>query len=480
MGATMEKARTRRWESGVSWVSAVEGRRVPRRGRRQASAQGAYAGVLLQRLGHKGTVATFFDILEGEQSFRAWCLQKLAHPMFDVFMGVVIVLNSIIIGVELTVQPVDPSESSPETRLFFEVFEHVFLGIYVLELLCRLYACRTSCLRNGWVRFDVFLVIMGVLGSWVAPLIISLGGDSMRDAGPSPLFLRVFRLARVARALRLFVQFRTLWMLVSGLSSSLPNVLNVFLVLSLTLFVFSCLAVEVITKERSSNGGDFQALVDQYWSSLPVIMMTLVQFVTLDTVGEIYKPMIEDNILLVFYFLPFMLMVSVILMNLVTAVVIQTFMEHVKRDEETRLLWNKQRMLTLMPRLTNVFAGLDMDGNGQITWEELKCAPTDVQVELESLLSVDSLADLFEALDQDGNMEISSDEFFDGMTRLICGNTSVDITRILKMLRSLRQDIRSLRAVPTDNKKRHSDAGSHLSETIAQPAAQTRQSSAES
>lgn len=476
MGAARRGAASAATGVSVATAASVAARPAHRAALRQASVRGAYSGVLLQRLGHKGTMAAFHDILQEERSFRAWCLRKLSHPMFDMIMGIVIVLNSIIIGVELTVQPIDESESSSETRLLFDVCEHVFLCIYVLELLCRLYACRTACLRNGWVRFDVFLVIMGVLGAWVAPLIISVGGDSIRNAGPSPLFLRVFRLARVARALRLFVQFRTLWMLVSGLSSSFPNVLNVFLVLSLTLFVFSCLAVEVIAKERNSNGQVFQALVDQYWSSLPVIMMTLVQFVTLDTVGEIYKPMIADNILLVFYFLPFMLMVSVILMNLVMAVVIQTFMDHVKRDEETRQLWNKQRMLELMPRLTTVFEGLDMDGNGQITWEELKCAPTDVKMELECLLSVDSLADLFEALDEDGNMQVSSEEFFDGMTRLICGNSSLDITRILRMLRSIRRDIQSLMGAPLDSKKRPSDAGSHLSDAIGRPAPETPQS----
>merc|ERR1740138_835734 len=92
----------------------------------------------------------------------------------------------------------------------------------------------------------------------------------------------------------------------------------------------------------------------------------------------------------------------------------------------------------------SMFQELDVDGNGQICMDELKSAPVEVQQELESLLNVDSLLDLFEALDVDGSMEVDSDEFFEGMTRLICGNHTLDITRVLKMLRIIRQDIGDL------------------------------------
>jgi hypothetical protein len=49
-------------------------------------------------------------------------------------------LNSIVIGVELTVQPSEESET-PESRLWFGIFENLFLSIYVVELAVRLYAC---------------------------------------------------------------------------------------------------------------------------------------------------------------------------------------------------------------------------------------------------------------------------------------------------------------------------------------------------
>lgn len=396
--------------------------------------------VFMNRLGRHQTM----DLEpEGEQSLRQRCFSVLAHPTFDVVIGVVIMLNSVVIGVELTVQPSEENET-PESRLWFGIFEHLFLSIYLVELAVRLYACGKSCLQNPWVRFDFFLVVLGVIGAWLVPLIILVAGDALREFLPAPMFLRILRLARVARALRLFIQFRTLWMLVSGLSSSLSAIFNVFIVLLLVLFVFACLGVELITNNDQLNHTS-QALVQKHFHSLPMIMMTLVQFVILDDIGEIYTPMIKDDLWLVFFFFPFLLVVSIILMNVVTAVVIEVFLEQGKRDQETRRLWNNQRIQQLMPELKTMFHALDTDDSGSVTLDELTSAQKDVQRDLEALMNVDSLLDLFEALDVDGSMEVSIEEFLDGMLRLICSNHSIDMTRVLKLLRLVRQDLEELK-----------------------------------
>lgn len=377
--------------------------------------------------------------------FKKFCYSVLAHPTFDVVMGTVIVVNSISIGVELTVQPSEENET-PEARLVFGILENLFLSIYVVELACRIYGCGAQCLRNPWVKFDLVLVVTGVIGAWLLPIATFVIGDALTQFVPSTLFLRAFRLARVARALRLFVQFRTLWMLVSGFSSSLTTIMNVFIVLLVTLFVFSCVGVELIAKHpKSSEEGDFKENVERYWNTLPKIMMTLVQFITLDNASGIYTPMIHDDVWLVFFFLPFLLVVSIILMNLITAVIIDAFLENSKRDQETRRLWNEQRMHQLRPQLRNIFQALDADDSGLVSLDELKDAPREVQNELATILNVDSLSDLFHALDADGSNEVSIEEFFEGMAWLICNNHALDITRNLALLRLIKRDLEELK-----------------------------------
>merc|ERR1719356_1608995 len=92
-----------------------------------------------------------------------------------------------------------------------------------------------------------------------------------------------------------------------------------------------------------------------------------------------------------------------------------------------------------------MFHALDKDGSGTVTLDELTSAQKDVQRDLEALMNVDSLLDLFEALDVDGSMEVSIEEFLDGMLRLICSNHSIDMTRVLKLLRLVRQDLEELK-----------------------------------
>ncbi|CAK0848854.1 unnamed protein product [Prorocentrum cordatum] len=372
---------------------------------------------------------------------RRCCFALLAHPKFDISMGTVIVLNAIIIAVELTVTPTEEDETAA-SRLAFGILESIFLSIYLLELIFRIVGCGRKCLSNPWVRFDLALVCVGVLGAWIVPIIIMIAGDALEKLVPSAMFLRIFRLARLVRALRLYVQCHSLWMLISGLFSSLPTMLNVFFVLLMAIFAFACLGVEVMTGLR---GAASQEMVDNYFATLPMIMLTLMQFVTMDSVAPIYTTMIRENVWLMFFFLPFLLVVSVILMNLVTALVIKVFWDHHQRDQQTRKILNAQRMSELVPQLRNIFEELDLDGSGCVTAEELTSAPEAFQHELERLLNVDSLHDLFEALDADGSMEVTIDEFLEEMTQLVCCNQSLEITRIIKLQVLIRQDLAELK-----------------------------------
>lgn len=63
-------------------------------------------------------------------------------------MSVVIVLNSIQIGVEA--QLTAKGEIDPWITLFW-YFETIFLTIYTIEIAMRFYAYGMKCLNNGWV-----------------------------------------------------------------------------------------------------------------------------------------------------------------------------------------------------------------------------------------------------------------------------------------------------------------------------------------
>jgi len=393
------------------------------------------------------------------EPLRAASFRLLMTPKFDTVLGVVIVLNSAMIGVEMTLVEGEARNATilqptPET-LPFMVCENIFLLIYCVEIFLRIFACRWDAFASGWVRFDALLVFVGISGTWILPVVTLLflptGGGS---AASVPMVLRVFRLARLARALRLLPHFRPLWMLVHGMTSSASTIMNVFVVLFMTLYVFGCIANEMITNhEKRKDGGWFDDTVELYFRSLPMSMVTLIQFVSFDSVGQIYRPMIQAAPELLCFFVPFLLIVSIVLMNLVTAIIVEAFLAHAKEDNEMRKKEQERRVQSMIPQLKRMFEEMDEDGSGTLTLDELEDAPDYLKEELSKCLDTESLIELWEILDNHCMGEVSIEEFCEGITKVATSAQPMEFTRIMKQLSFLREDLDMVLQKVCPNKK---------------------------
>merc|ERR1719464_371890 len=113
-------------------------------------------------------------------------------------------------------------------------------------------------------------------------------------------------------------------MLVRGLLASAGTMLCTSGLLVVILYMFSCVGFEIITC-NSLRGSDqeFDAIASEWFPDLGHIMLTLLQFACLDSVGAIYRPLVAKQSLLVFYFVSIILVVPIIVMNLVTAVIVE-------------------------------------------------------------------------------------------------------------------------------------------------------------
>ena len=88
----------------------------------------------------------------------------------------------------------------------------------------------------------------------------------------------------------MLVAFKTLWQLVRGLLSSAGTMFYTFVLVTLILYVAGIMALELITKQRHHFEEDEEALwlIDRHFPELGITMLTLVQFVTLDSAGAIH------------------------------------------------------------------------------------------------------------------------------------------------------------------------------------------------
>jgi len=206
-------------------------------------------------------------------------------------------------------------------------------------------------------------------------------------------------------------------------------------------------------------------------------MLTLIQFMSFDSVGQIYRPMIEADPVLLMYFVPFLLIVSIVLMNLVTAIIVEAFLEHAKQDQEMRKKADEQRVKSMLPHLQSMFGEIDEDRDGNVTLDELERAPDALREELSRCLNSESLAELWEILDTDLSGQVSIDEFCDGIMKLHLSSQPLEFTRIMKQISRMRDAQEQVLAAvrrPDNGQHRFGAAVEPPPSTFVRPPSRTR------
>ncbi|OLP94403.1 Voltage-dependent T-type calcium channel subunit alpha-1H [Symbiodinium microadriaticum] len=395
---------------------------------------------------------------------------------FEYVTGAVILLNMITIYVE-----VDASIQTGESP-WPPWVELSFWFLYTVELIFRLLAHGLTNFCNAWFILDAFLVIVG----FIALVIIPIVGDDANIGGfefEKLLVVRGLRLLRLVRALRMMRQFKVMWRLVYSLLTAGQTMLSMTALILLALFIFGCVAVELIRKDQELlDDPETGPVVRKYFNTLPTSILTLLQFVTLDSVAAIYYPLLVVRPLLIIFFAPILVIVSVGLMNLVTAILVESALESAQQEAEAGRQELKNKIKGALPSLLDIFQTLDTDMSGFITRDELDAVPVDILPAsvLERFKDIgykfihqafrmaspaisagyvvnpqepDRPRTKIEQLDVDGTGTLTLQEFVEGLMNLALLDVPIWTIQSQRMLRSVRtlatkidQDIQSMKA----------------------------------
>eukprot|EP00435_Cladocopium_sp_Y103_P042299 s604_g11.t1 len=149
--------------------------------------------------------------------------------------------------------------------------------------------------------------------------------------------------------------------------------------------------------------------------------------------GMWQKPM------LILYFGPILFIVSIGLMNLITAVLVENSLEHAAHEAETERLQLKKRVKEALPQLLSAFQELDVDGSGCLTKEEVENVPIDIlPPKMLEAISIESMPELFELLDVDNSGQLDQTEFVEGLLNLVLLDVPISTIQSLRLLRLLR------------------------------------------
>lgn len=205
----------------------------------------------------------------------------------NVIIGI-IVLNSIVIGMQT---------SDRLVALFgpvLDVLDTVFLTIFVIELMMRIISYGTGFIRRPWSVFD--FIVVGIA--------LTPGAEAFS----------VVRALRILRALRLISQVPTMRVVVEALLRSLPGLGSTAILLLLIFYVGGVMTTVL-----------FKSAFPEFFGDLGSSIYSLFQIMTLESWSMgIVRPVMAVFPYSWMFFVPFVIITSILVLNLVVAIVVDS------------------------------------------------------------------------------------------------------------------------------------------------------------
>lgn len=229
----------------------------------------------------------------------------LESSKFQNFIVSLIVVNSITIGMETSKAWMNSFGT------FFDQLDNIILGIFVIEVVLKIYAFGFRFFKSSWNIFDFLIIAVAAI--------------------PAAGSFSVFRTIRILRTLRLIKNVPKLRVIIEALIKSIPSIGWIMVLLVTVFYIFAVLATNLY-------GPDFP----QWFGSIGESMFTLFQIMTLESWSSgIARPMMEVTPYAYVFFIPFILIATYTTLNIFIAIVVNTMNElHMQdvKDEEAKMV----------------------------------------------------------------------------------------------------------------------------------------------
>ncbi|XP_039508305.1 sodium channel, voltage gated, type VIII, alpha subunit a isoform X1 [Pimephales promelas] len=182
----------------------------------------------------------------------------VTQQVFDISIMILICLNMVTMMVET-------DDQSQETENILYWINFIFIVSFTTEFVLKLFALRHYYFTNGWNIFDCVVVILSIVGMFLADLI--------EKYFVSPTLFRVIRLARIGRILRLIKGAKGIRTLLFALMMSLPALFNIGLLLFLVMFIFSIFGMSNFAYVKREAGIDDMYNFETFGNSMICLFM---------------------------------------------------------------------------------------------------------------------------------------------------------------------------------------------------------------
>mmetsp|Transcript_91238 Transcript_91238/g.162500 ORF Transcript_91238/g.162500 Transcript_91238/m.162500 type:complete len:553 (-) Transcript_91238:45-1703(-) len=246
------------------------------------------------------------------------CAQAVARSwIFENATLFVVFLNAIWIAIDSDNNKA-PVLSAAEP--IFIVAENIFCTYFFFEICFRFAAFerKLNCFHDFWFDFDLFLVTMMVVETWIVPLVfVGQSGQDQDSFGPDGLnivrMIRLAKLLKLSRMVRILRAFPELVIILKGINYAGRSVL-VFMSLWLILVYVFGIAMRQLSDVEGHDEG--------YFTSVPKAMETLLLY---GVFPETYALMsaLGDSPVSFIAMLCFLALVSITIMYMLVGVLVE-------------------------------------------------------------------------------------------------------------------------------------------------------------
>jgi voltage-gated sodium channel len=228
------------------------------------------------------------------QRVRTWVEQ----PRVQNFIIALIVLNAALLGLETS------ASAMAAIGGLIVLLDRAILGVFVVEIVLRLYAHRAAFWRDPWSVFDFTVVAIALVPA----------------TGP----LAVLRSLRVLRVLRLLTMVPSMRRVVGALLAAIPGLGSIALVLLIVYYVFAVIATML-----------FAATHPEWFGDLGRSLYTLFQIMTLESWSMgIARPVMENFPYAWAFFIPFILVATFTMLNLFIAIIVNAMQSYTDAEQK--------------------------------------------------------------------------------------------------------------------------------------------------
>ncbi|WP_291981516.1 ion transporter [Candidatus Accumulibacter sp. ACC005] len=235
---------------------------------------------------------------DSRERIRAW----VERPRVQNFIIALILLNAALLGLETSASAMAAAGG------LIVLLDSTILGVFVVEIVLRLYAHRAAFWRDPWSVFDFAVVTIALVPA----------------TGP----LAVLRALRVLRVLRLLTMVPSMRRVVGALLAAIPGLGSIALVLLIVYYVFAVIATKL-----------FAATHPEWFGDLGRSLYTLFQIMTLESWSMgIARPVMENFPYAWAFFVTFILVATFTMLNLFIAIIVNAMQSYTDAEQhDTRL-----------------------------------------------------------------------------------------------------------------------------------------------